>query len=46
MSEEELVLVIPRTIVMDDPGSIGIMAHGADACEDLVGRHGVRLPGQ
>ncbi len=40
MSAEELVLVIPRSVVMDDPGWTGIRAHRADSFEDLVGRHG------
>ncbi len=40
MSAEERVLVIPRSVVMDDPGWTGIRAYDAGEFEALVDRHG------
>ena len=40
MIAEERVLVIPRSVVMDDPGWTGIRAYHAEAFEALVDRHG------
>ena len=34
----ELVLVIPRAVLMDDPGWLGVRTDGLDAFEDLVNR--------
>jgi len=38
--EPERVLVLPRAVLMDDPGWHGVLTDGLDAFEDLVDRHG------
>jgi predicted NUDIX family phosphoesterase len=44
MSADELVLVIPRTSVMADPGWHGVTTEGLERFEALVARDGVFLP--
>jgi len=44
MSDDELVLVVPRSVVMDDPGWDGVITAGLDGFEDLVRRHGEFRP--
>lgn len=41
MSEGELVLVVPRTSLMADPGWLGVTTAGLDAFESIVARDGV-----
>ena len=40
MTGDELVLVIPRSAVMDDPGWLGIRSDGLDGFEAVVSREG------
>jgi predicted NUDIX family phosphoesterase len=44
MSEGELVLVVPRASLMDDPGWLGITTDGLDGFEALVARDGQFRP--
>lgn len=43
-TDEELVLVIPRAAVMDDPGWLGVRTDGLDGFADLVGREARFVP--
>lgn len=40
MSDDELVLVVPRASLMGDPGWIGVTTEGLDAFETIVARDG------
>ena len=44
MTDDELVLVIPRAAVMADPGWYGVEAEGLDGFEALVAREGRFVP--
>jgi predicted NUDIX family phosphoesterase len=44
VSENELVLVIPRSSIMADPGWLGVTAEGLDGFEALVAREGRYVP--
>lgn len=44
MSDDELVLVVPRTSLMGDPGWLGVTADGLEAFETVVARDGEFRP--
>jgi len=44
MTDDELVLVVPRASIMADPGWYGVTTEGLDAFEALVAREGRYVP--